>query len=375
VLARDRIIGPGCKIPKIVNGMSQTQSTAATPAAATRPAPQPIRTFPRLRGLAWYGSTLLASQTYTLLSADVSDSAPQWRIVASYRPAWWRNLTASMRLSYRFFNDGFQALAALPTGHLVASVPGAIISVAPGESEFHITQEIRSGSPPRSIVATREGKIFWCAHQETSGGRQCCLYASPDRGWTWDMAHTFPNSIIGIRGLVHDDWDNCLWILADEESPNCRVFRASLDCRIVETAISGSEARMGTCLPTREAIYFGSHTPAGSNHIFRLRRNGSLIKVANVDGPCVSACQVGPSIFFSTTPRPNNGGNSKAVQIYRSPDGDNWEEFLRWRKDLWPGALQSGCGFFPQGQNSADLLAVSTVGVSGLDLQTTLWRI
>ena len=354
--------------------MSQTQSIAAKPATAIRPAPKPLQTFPQLRGLWWDGNTLLASQTYTVVGADMSDSAPQWRIVASYRPAWWRNLTASTRLSYRFFGDGFRALAALETGHLVASVPGAIVSLSPGETEFHITQEIRSGSPPRNIVATPEGKIFWCAHQETSGGHQCCLYTSADRGLTWEIAHTFPNGITGIRGLVHDDWGDCLWILADEESPNCRIFRASLDCRVVETAISGGEARMAACVPTRDAIYFGSYSPCATNHIFRLRRNGSLIKVAGVDGPCVSACQVGPSIFFSTISQSNGVGRG-AVKVYRSSDGDNWEEFLMWRKDIWPAAFRSGCAFFPQGQNSTDLLVVSTVAVSGCDLHTTVWRI
>jgi hypothetical protein len=249
--------------------MSTPQSIAAKPATATRSAPQPIQTFSRLRVLAWQGSVLLASQAYTLLSADMSDSVPQWRIVAPFRPAWWRNLTASVRLSYRFFDDGFHALVALPTGHLIASVPQGIISLAPRETEFHLTHEIRCGRPPRTIVATRDGKLFWSGHQEISGGIQSCIYVSPDRGWTWEVAYAFPRGVIAIRGLVHDDWDDCLWILADEESQNCRVFRASPDFRVVEVAISGGEARMAVCVPTRDAIYLGSHNPVGSNHVFR----------------------------------------------------------------------------------------------------------
>ena len=355
--------------------MSKTQSIAAKPATASKPAPQPVHTFSRLRVLAWQGNALLASHAYTLLSAEMGDSAPQWHIVAPFRPAWWRNLTASARLTYRLCGDGFQALAALPTGHLIASVPEGIISLAPGDTEFHLTHQIECGRPPRSIVATRDGQIFWSGHQQTSGRRESCIYMSPDRGLTWEVAHAFPVGIIGIRGLVHDDWDNCLWVLADEESQNCRVFRASLDFRVVEVAVSGSEARMATCFPTRDAIYFGSDDPAGSNHLFRLRRNGSLIKVAEIDGPSGSACRVGTSMFFSTLPKPNNSRDDHKVKIYRSPDGDNWEEFLGWTKDFWPDVFQNGCAFLPDGNNSTDLLAVSTVAVSGLDLHTTLWRI
>ena len=303
------------------------------------------------------------------------DTVPQWRIVGQYRPAWWRTLTASARLSYRLFDDGFHGLAALPSGHLVASVPEGIISLAPGETEFHITHQTQCGRHPSGLVATPAGQFFWSGYEQKVGRRESRIYVSPDRGLTWEVAHAFPGGITGIRGLVHDDWDNCLWILAEEESPNCRVFRASLDFRVVEVAISGSEARMATCTPTRDAIYFGSHDPAGSNHVFRLHRSGSLIKVASLDGPAVSACQVGNSVFVSTMPHLDARTGVPKVRIYRSPDGDNWEEFLAWQKDLWPVIFQSGCASLAQGNNSTDLLAVSTVAVSGLDLVTTLWRI
>jgi hypothetical protein len=355
--------------------MSKTQSIAAKPASAVRPAPQPVHTFRRLRVLAWGGSVLLASHAYTLLSADMSDAAPQWRIVAAYRPAWWRNVTASSRLTYRLFDDGFQALAALPSGHVVASVPDGIASLAPGDTEFHITHQSSSRTHRRQIVAARDGQIFWSGYQEISGRKQPCIYLSPDRGLTWEVAHVLPTSVAGIQGLVHDDWANCLWILADGEGANCRVFRASLDFRVVEVAISGSEARMGACIPMRDAIYFGSHNGASDNHVLRLGRNGSLVKAASIAGPCVSACLVGTSMFFSTAPNPSNSERQGMVNIYRSPDGDNWEKLLAWREDFWPALFQSGCAFLAAGKNSTDLLAVSTVGVSGLDLQSTMWRI
>lgn len=355
--------------------MSKTESIAAKPATATRSAPQPFHTFSRLRVLAWDATVLLASEAYTLLSADMSEPVPQWRIVAPFRPVWWRNLTARARLTYRLFSDGFQTLVALPSGHLIASVPEGIISIAPGEMEFHVTHQIASRTAGRQIVATRDGQIFWSGHRENSGSGQSCVYVSPDSGLTWEVAHGFPAGVVGIRGLVYDDWANCFWILADEEGPNCRVFRASLDFRVVEVAISGSESRMAACVPTRDAVYFGSHHCAGSNYIFRLRRNGSVSKVASIAGPCVSACLVCTSMFFSTMPQPADSGGRGMIKIYRSPDGEAWEEFLGWNKDLWPERFLSGGAFFADGKNSTDLLAVSTVGASGLDLQTTLWRI
>jgi hypothetical protein len=325
--------------------------------------------------LAWHRNVLFASHAYTLLSADFSEPVPQWRIAGFFRPAWWRNLTSSARLSLRLFGDGFYALAALPTGHLVAAVPGAIISLAPGDMEFHVTHEIKFGRSPHKLVATPDSKIFWSGDVETSGRSEACVYTSPDHGLTWEVVHTFPRGIAAsIRGLVHDEWDNCLWIFAEAEGPNCKVFRASMDFQVVEVAISGNEAQMAACVPTRDAIYFGTHL-AGRNHILRLRRNGSLIKVASIDGPVLCGCQVGNSILFSTMAKANSANVGSRVEVHRSPDGDNWEEFLQWKKDFWPDVFQRGCAFLADGNNSTDLLAVSTVAVAGADLETSLWRI
>jgi len=354
--------------------MSKSQ-IAAKPASSPTPAPQPVHTFPRLRVLAWHRNVLFASHAYTLLSADFSEPAPHWSIAGFFRPAGWRNLTSSARLSLRLFGDGFYALAVLPTGHLVASVPGAIISLAPGDTEFHVTHEIKFGRPPQKFVVTDDRKIFWSGHVETSERSEACLYTSPDRGLTWEVVHPFPRGVAaGIRGLVHEEWDNCLWIFAEDEGPNCKVFRASLDFQVVEVAISGREAQMAACVPTRDAIYFGTHL-AGANHILRLRRNGSLIKVASIDGPVLCGCQVGNSILFSTVAKANSASVGSRVKVCRSPDGDNWEEFLQWKKDFWPDVFQSGCAFLAEGNNSTDLLAVTTVAVAGADLEMTLWRI
>lgn len=350
--------------------MSTTQSTAAQPAIATRQAPAPLLTLGRVRALAWQQATLFFSQAYTLLSVDMS-SPLNWRIVASYRPAWWRNVTASFRLSYRLFGDGFNSLLTLPSGHFIASVPGAIISLAPQDTEFGVSFDIPRGTCHTSIVATPDGILFFATYGGQSGSAETRVYTSVDRGLTWDTAHTFRASIRAIRQLVYDECQNCLWILTRGTKGEGVIFRAPLDFRFLNEVIT--DVRMGACLPTRDAIYLASEDPDESNHIFRLGRNGSLVKVAAIDGPGVSACPVGNSMFFSTTH--NHANEGQYVKIYRSSDGDSWEEYLHWKKDSWPDAFGNGRAFLAGGANLTDLLAVSTVGVSGADLLTTLWRI
>jgi hypothetical protein len=56
---------------------------------------------------------------------------------------------------------------------------------------------------------------------------------------------------------------------------------------------------------------------------------------------------------------------------YRS----KWKAIAKWHKDRWPMKLfQYGNAFLPDGINNTDLLAATTIAVSGTDLETTIWR-
>lgn len=359
--------------------MSGSESVAARPAPIRRSKPKPVHTFSGLRCLAWHGELLFASHAYTLLCANMVDPVPRWRTVASFRPAWWRNLTVARRLSCRLFRDGFDSLVALGSGHLIASVPGAIVTFMPGETEFHISHNLQPDTHPPHIAATPEGKLFWGESFDKAGHREVHIYASRDCGLTWEVAYSFPKGATGrVRNIVYDDWEHCLWILTgDEGGGGSRILRGSSDLGSVETVFSGAlQGRPTAFVPTRDALYFAADTPAASPGIYRLGRNGSLVTVAHVDSSSLSGCGVGTSIFFSTIAEPRRANSSRAVKLYRSDDGYYWEEFLDWQKDFWSIELfQCGNASLAPGHNATDLLALSTVAVTDADLETSLWRI
>src|SRR5271167_839982 len=125
-----------------------------------------IARFPRLRALAWSGDYLYASRGYQLLRANFSQSEISstnlaWRPVATFRPAWWRPASASLRLSSRLFRDGFHALAILPSAGMVGAVPGAIVTLRPGENEFRPTHAITRGTRPLHIASVPSGTVYW----------------------------------------------------------------------------------------------------------------------------------------------------------------------------------------------------------------------
>jgi hypothetical protein len=86
--------------------------------------------FLALRGLAWRDDLLYASHGYSLLRARVNPkpnpnlAGIERQRVARYSPAWWRNLSATSRLTFRLCRDGFHALAVgtYPQGEPAASL-------------------------------------------------------------------------------------------------------------------------------------------------------------------------------------------------------------------------------------------------------------
>lgn len=339
-----------------------------------------VATFPGLRALAWDGDLLYASCGYRLLRAKVTtDAGPLvWQPVARYRPAMWRNLSSSLRLGARAFRDGFHALATLSSGHIIAAVPGGIIALSPGETEFRVSHRVLRGIRPLHITAIPDGRMFWGEYFDNPRRDQVHIYASTDRGSTWDVAHTFPpGAVRHVHNIVYDPWGDCLWIATGDDGAECRILRASCDCKDVEIVHAGNQqARTAALVPTEGGLYFSSDTPLERNHIYCLDRRGRVTLLADLSGSSIYGCRVGNAIFFSTMVEPSQVNPEATVNVYGTLDGGHWKKQLSWQKDHWPPRLfQYGNAFLPDGINSTSLLALATIAVTPGDSETSLWRV
>ena len=338
----------------------------------------PVTSLPRMRALAWNGDELYASRGYQLSRIKVIDGRAEVSPVAEYEPAWWRKATSSSRLASRVVRDGFHALAVVSTGHMVAAVPGAVVSLSPGKNRFVVTHRVLRGTRPLHIASTPDARLFWGEYFDNASRDEVHIYASSDRGSTWDVAYTFPKGAIRhVHNIVYDGWGDCLWILTGDNGAECRILKASCDLRTIEVVLSGNQqARAVALVPTKEGIYFSSDTPFESNHVYFLDRSGRLVKVADLNGSSIHGCRVGDTVFFSTMVEPSSVNVDRTVAVFGSADGRSWQRALSWTKDSLPmGLFQYGNAFLPDGQNASDVLAVSTVAVRGADLQTGLWRV
>jgi hypothetical protein len=341
-----------------------------------------IAKFPRLRALAWSGDYLYASRGYQLLRAKISQTEvyanPTWQPVASFRPAWWRHASAAIRLSSRLFRDGFHALAILPSEGIVGAVPGAIVTLRPGESEFRTSHAITRGTRPLHITSVPSGTVYWGEYFDNAARDEVHVYASTDGGVTWNVAHTFPKGAVRhAHNIVYDAWGNCLWILTGDYGDECRILRASCDFSQVDVVQQGNQqARAVALVPAEDGLYFASDTPLETNFIYHMNPQGGLRKLAGITSSSIYGCRVRGNIFFSTMVEPSEANSDRNVRIYGSLDGENWRDLLAWRKDHWPMRFfQYGNAFLPDGENNTDCLAVTTAAVEVDDQATLLYSL
>ncbi len=338
----------------------------------------PVAAFPGLRTLAWRGDWLYASRGYSLLRLNTSKDAIEWQPVAHYVPVWWRNLSVASRLTFRLFRDGFHALASLASGHIVAAVPGAILTLAPGEIEFKVSHRVLRGTRPLHITATPDDHIFWGEYFDNPARDEVHIYASTDQGSRWDVAYTFPRGAVRhVHNIIYDEWANCLWVLTGDNGSECRVLRVSCDFKNVDVVLSGhQQARAVALVPTPDGLYFSSDTPLESNHVYRLERGGTLTELAPLSSSSIYGCRAGGGIFFSTMVEPSPANLDRNARLYGSLDGSHWCDLMQWKKDFWPMSLfQYGNAVLPDGRNATEFLAVTTVAVDGDDLKTSIWRV
>jgi hypothetical protein len=336
--------------------------------------------FPKLRALAWDGDHLFASRGYQLLRARIQNPSDRvtWQAVARFRPALRRRLSVNNRLTVRLFRDGFHAVAVLPSGGVVAAVPGAIITLRPNESEFRLTHAITRGTRPLHIAAVPAGAVYWGEYFDNAQRDEVHIYASTDNGATWNTAYTFPKSAIRhVHNIVHDAWANCLWVLTGDYGDECRILRASCDFSQVDTVLQGNQqSRAVALVPTEDGLYFSSDTPLESNHIYRLGREGKLSQLAPISSSSIYGCRVGPQVFFSTMVEPSEVNRDPNVRIYGGHGNNDWRPLLAWQKDRWPmGLFQYGNAFLPDGNNTTPYLAVTTIAVESDDMVTSLYSV
>ncbi len=347
-----------------------------------------------IRVLTWEGSILYGCRGYAIVRLDTSalefGTSAEWKAVARFPPPWWRNITSRSTLTYRLMRDGFHALAIAHSETnrrtMVGAVPGAIVACTPDSGEFHVTHRVQRGTRPLHIAAVPSGKMYWGEYFDNRERKEVHIYVSNDSGGRWRIAYTFPvGSIRHVHNIIYDRWRNCLWILTGDDGAECKILRADCDLCSIEVVLSGNQqARAVAGVATQNGFYFSTDTPTEQNHVYRLDYRtdevGNVQLIGDLASSSIFGCKVGRSLsgtlFFSTMAEPSGVNTSREVQIAGSSDGANWRVVANWKKDNLPMRFfQYGNAFLPDGENSTQYLAATTIAVETDDLVTTMWEV
>jgi hypothetical protein len=333
---------------------------------------------PGFRVLTWAGETLYAARGYELFQGSVAESKLQWRRTATYNAPCWRKATSRVQLAARLVRDGFHALAVLPSHHLIAAVPGAIVTKSPHDREFRITHKVSRGTRPLHIAGTPSGHLFFGEYFDNAGREEVHIYGSSDHGNTWQVAHTFPKGTIRhVHNIVHDAFQNCLWICTGDYASECRIVRASCDLKTMDVVLQGNQqARTVAAVPAPVGLYFSSDTPLENNFAYLLEPRGTPTKIFPLASSSIYGCRVRDVIFFTTMVEPSSVNLTQQVCLYGGRSGTSWRSIASWKKDRWPARLfQYGNAFLPDGENRTNYLALTTVAVENGHLVTHIFRV
>jgi hypothetical protein len=357
-----------------------TETPVAVPASSALKL-RKVAAWSGIRALAWDGDLLYGCRGYQVVRLRAGADS-ELEAGARFRPAWWRNFTSRATLSYRLVRDGFHALVILGgetnDRTMIGAVPGALVMQTSGDDEFCVTHRVKRGTRPLHVTAVPAGNIYWGEYFDNRERAEVHIYASSDRGRTWQVAYTFvAGSIRHVHNIVYDRWGDCLWILTGDEGAECKVLRASCDLRSVDIVLSGNQqSRAAAAIPSREGLYLSSDTPFEKNHIYRLDRTGNVEQAGDLASSSIYGCAVGKAVFFSTMVEPSTVNMGREVHLVGSIDGGNWPVLARWKKDKLPMRyFQYGNAFLPDGTNSTKYVAATTIAVETDDLVTTLWEV
>jgi hypothetical protein len=99
--------------------------------------------------------------------------------------------------------------------------------------------------------------------------------------------------------------------------------------------------------------------------------------LARISSSSIYGCHVGEQVFFTTMVEPSKVNRDRHVRIYGGQTGSQpWQPLLDWEKDFLPmGLFQYGNAFLPDGNNTTNALALTTVAVKSDDQVTSIYRV
>ena len=245
--------------------------------------------------------------------------------------------------------------------------------VIAGKQSFSLSNKGEISSP-KPLVGSRPMALCCANDRFYYGEYRSNKQRSPVHVWMWCKGQEGWSSVWqfeGIRhvhGIYHDPYTGAIWVTTGDRNSEAAIWRTDDSFTTLKKITGGSQqCRAVQLLFSSSHVYFGSDTPNEKNHIYRMNRKGEKIEcLADVNSSIFYGCKVGDSLFFSTAVEPSSVNSTPCAAVWRSDNGEDWENIIELKKDLWSMKyFQYGQVLFPAGPGDAKHLYYSPFATKG----------
>lgn len=321
--------------------------------------------------------TVYAGRGYAIHRS--SDGGASWEGIAAIPRPTWRRLAEPSRLASRLLRQEIRALARLSDGTLVAACKLGLFHGAGGLLEPSaiaagntlLQYPMRLGVGPNDVVA-------WGEYVAPRKLRPVRIFASRDRGRSFEVVHTFPpGEIVHVHNVIWAPTAGHWWVLSGDHEREPGIGRLSADFTRFEWLVKGEQQfRAVSLFQFGDRLIYATDTERQPNGVIALdTRTGSSERICDLEGSSLYACRFGEFFAVSTTVEPSKVNRSPWATLWLSRDGERWRCAWRARKDRWhPDYFQFGSLILPAGESDESRIWFSGQAVEGLDGRTAAAR-
>jgi len=328
------------------------------------------------------GRALLARPDGTLYAARhlaiqrSRDDGATWERVATLPRDPLRRAAEASRLACRLLRHEVRALVEIDDGVLVAANRRGVFAGRTGNGLLAASSVEAGGIPllPPLCLGSGRGTVLF-GEYGSPRGRPMRLFASRDRGASFQCVHTFaPGEVLHIHNTVWDEAQGHFWVLTGDFDQQPGIGRLSADLARFEWFVRGEQRfRAVDLFDLGDRLVYATDTQLEPNALVSLdKRSGKSERLRPFEGSCIYACRFGPWFAIATTVEPSPVNPSRDATLWVSRDLEAWHCVLRARKDRWHADyFQFGSLVLPRGASGRPVVVVSGQAVRGLDGQ--LW--
>ena len=320
------------------------------------------------------GSVHMA-RSYEILRSN--DDGRSWSRAASLPRSSARRFAERSRLACRLLRHEVRALARLSDGTYVAASREGVFHGSGGvltPSRIEVRGE--SMRPPMRLAVGPGDTLLWGEYVGRRPTRTIRLFASRDRGRTFEIVHTFDfGSVFHVHNVMYDERLELYWVLAGDHGHEPGIGQLSGDLQRFEWLVRGEQRfRAVAAFDFGDRLVYATDTELEPNGLISLdKATGKAERLRDFDGSCIYACRFGGLYALTTTVEPSRISRSVFSDLWLSRDCEHWWCAYRARKDRWhPRWFQFGSLVLPSGISGREAVWFSGQAVEGLDGSTAV---